>query len=108
MSLKMQDITITEHNGKIVICRKNKRNQIKNDFKDITDSLLSCIMNKLSTPSDKLLIYKDKETENFFKIDITAMTSEETKDWQESKKRKSQKSIIPLIGFMGMFLRDRT
>lgn len=106
MSLKIQDITIAEHNGRIVICRKNKRGQIKIDYKDITNELLNCITHNLSTPDNRILIYNNKNLGKLFKIDITAMTLEEEKIYKE-KKKNNYKSILPFLGMMATFMGDR-
>ena len=107
MSLKLADLVIKPHNGKLVIGKPNKRGHLKN-FLDISTPLIKTVIELLTTTRDKTYIHQeivDPETNEIkhYKITCYEMTEDEVLAMKQNRKRESiraQRNIASLMGLM--------
>ncbi len=93
--MKISDASIEYHEGKVVICHKNKRGNIKSDYVDITKDFLDRITQVLVSEDDKIIIHTDK-TGKHYTVNVTEMSQEEYDRRAKGRETRGQKTMLSL------------
>lgn len=107
MSVKLGELSMKSHNGKLVIAKLNKRGQV-NDYLDISGPIIKRVIQILTTKRDEPYIHqeiKDPETGEIkhYKITCNEMTPEEVavmKHYEKVRAASAQKGMVNLMGLM--------
>lgn len=101
--MKIMDVTIENIDGKIVLCRRNKRGNIKYDYVDITGKFLDCIVECSVSEEGKIYIYTSSKGKHY-NINVTEMSDEEFLRRKKVREVKSKKALTCLSGIMATFM----
>jgi len=108
MSVKLNELSILPHNGKLVVAKLNKRGKVDN-FLDISTPIIKRVIQCLTTKRDETYIHQeiiDPETgeTKHYKITCVEMTPQEIEIMNHNNKVSKIKAQRECIGLMGILL----
>lgn len=118
MSVKLGELEIREHEGKIVVGKVNKRGHLT-DYIDVSTPVINKVIKALTTQRiDKngeggtFICQKvsDPETneERYYSITCVEMTPEEVSNMKENQKRSAANVRKSMAGLMGIMMNNLT